>query len=106
MLICILSNYKKRPVPLTSFCIKFEIRMDFFFSGKLMTLATWIRNFVSEHPEYKQDSVVTDQINYDLISACDRITKGDLKVPELVHIIESKSSNDIPNSIKIAQDIK
>ena len=71
-----------------------------------MTLATWIRNFVSEHPEYKQDSVVTDQINYDLISACDLITKGDLKVPELVHIIESKSSNDIPNSIKIAQDIK
>ena len=36
-------------------------------SGELQTPATWIRNFVREHPEYNQDSVVTQGIAYDLM---------------------------------------
>ena len=35
-------------------------------SGKYETNAQWIRNFVRAHPDYKQDSVVTELINYDL----------------------------------------
>ncbi|XP_038051745.1 glutamate--cysteine ligase catalytic subunit-like [Patiria miniata] len=74
-------------------------------SGKLQTLAAWIRDFVDSHPEYKHDSVVTDRINYDLVTACDQITKGQMTAPELFHCTESKSSNDIPNSVKVAQEI-
>lgn len=38
-------------------------------SGELITAATWIREFVAKHPEYKRDSVVGDQITKDLIAA-------------------------------------
>jgi glutamate--cysteine ligase catalytic subunit len=31
-------------------------------SGKLVTPATWMRDFVRKHPSYKQDSIVTEEI--------------------------------------------
>ena len=34
--------------------------------GELMTTATWIRQYVRSHPEYKKDSVVSPGINYDV----------------------------------------
>ncbi|KAI9772998.1 MAG: Zn finger-containing GTPase- Activating Protein for ARF [Geoglossum umbratile] len=46
-------------------------------SGRLWTGAKWIRNFVQEHPEYQNDSVVSDGISYDLIKAVEKITKGE-----------------------------
>uniref|UniRef100_A0A3P9IW66 Glutamate--cysteine ligase n=1 Tax=Oryzias latipes TaxID=8090 RepID=A0A3P9IW66_ORYLA len=52
-------------------------------SGELMTMAKWMREFVAKHPHYKQDSVVTDKINYDLMKKCDRIAKGEEQCPEL-----------------------
>lgn len=36
-------------------------------SGELKTTATWMREFVTNHPEYKQDSVVSDAIAHDLV---------------------------------------
>lgn len=36
-------------------------------SGELKTAASWIRDFVHEHPEYKQDSVVSEEIAHDLV---------------------------------------
>ncbi|XP_056148402.1 glutamate--cysteine ligase catalytic subunit isoform X2 [Lampris incognitus] len=53
-------------------------------SGSLMTMAKWMRVFVADHPEYKQDSVITDKINYDLLLRCDRIAKGEERCPELI----------------------
>uniref|UniRef100_A0A673M6T9 Glutamate--cysteine ligase n=1 Tax=Sinocyclocheilus rhinocerous TaxID=307959 RepID=A0A673M6T9_9TELE len=53
-------------------------------SGELMTMAKWMREFVSKHPQYKQDSVITDKINYDLLHKCDRIARGEEKCPELI----------------------
>ena len=38
-----------------------------------MTTAAWLRDFVTSHPDYKQDSVVTDEIAYDLVTACQDI---------------------------------
>jgi glutamate--cysteine ligase catalytic subunit len=38
-------------------------------SGELDTTARWIRNFIDVHPNYKHDSVVSDEINHDLIGA-------------------------------------
>uniref|UniRef100_A0A8C2FRJ7 Glutamate--cysteine ligase n=1 Tax=Cyprinus carpio TaxID=7962 RepID=A0A8C2FRJ7_CYPCA len=54
------------------------------FSGELMTMAKWMREFVAKHPQYKQDSVITDKINYDLLHKCDRIANGEEKCPELI----------------------
>ncbi|KAI9792734.1 MAG: Zn finger-containing GTPase- Activating Protein for ARF [Peltula sp. TS41687] len=46
-------------------------------SGDLCTAATWIRSFVRDHADYKGDSVVSEDICYDLIKAVERITKGE-----------------------------
>ncbi|XP_063047749.1 glutamate--cysteine ligase catalytic subunit [Engraulis encrasicolus] len=53
-------------------------------SGELMTMAKWMREFVAKHPEYKQDSVITDKINYDLLKKCDRIANDAERCPELI----------------------
>jgi Glutamate-cysteine ligase len=44
--------------------------------GKLWTAAKWMRHFIRNHPEYKHDSAVTQSINYDLVRAVEKITKG------------------------------
>lgn len=36
-------------------------------TGKLLTTATWIREFVQNHPDYQQDSVISNSIAYDLV---------------------------------------
>lgn len=38
-------------------------------SGELWTAARWIRHFVATHPAYKKDSVVSEEINHDLVGA-------------------------------------
>lgn len=42
-------------------------------SGELKTGATWIREFVRAHPDYKNDSVVSESINYDLMKAVEEL---------------------------------
>lgn len=49
-----------------------------------MTTATWMRNFVRTHPAYQFDSVVSEEINYDLIRAIDEIERGVRPVPEFL----------------------
>ena len=36
-------------------------------------MAGWMRNFVRSHPSYKFDSVVGQEINYDLMVAVDKV---------------------------------
>lgn len=36
--------------------------------GEILTGATYLRRFVTTHPDYKQDSVLSDRISYDLIA--------------------------------------
>jgi glutamate--cysteine ligase catalytic subunit len=52
--------------------------------GKLVTPATFIRRFVRSHPDYKQDSVVSDSIAYDLMVACKDIGEGKRKCKEML----------------------
>merc|ERR1712032_1249997 len=52
-------------------------------TGELMTPAIWMRRFVQGHPEYKQDSVVSPSIAYDLLKACNEIGLGRLACKEL-----------------------
>ncbi|KAF9898631.1 hypothetical protein BX616_003791 [Lobosporangium transversale] len=53
-------------------------------NGTLMTAASWIRQFVQNHPDYKKDSVVSEKINFDLIKTLEKINKGEVQVPELL----------------------
>ncbi|RAK98211.1 glutamate--cysteine ligase [Aspergillus ibericus CBS 121593] len=43
-------------------------------NGTLWTGAKWIREFVASHPGYKHDSVVSEEICYDLVKAVDEMT--------------------------------
>ncbi|KAJ5572473.1 hypothetical protein N7450_009457 [Penicillium hetheringtonii] len=42
--------------------------------GTLWTGARWIREFVNKHPSYKHDSVVSEEITYDLVKAVEEMT--------------------------------
>lgn len=42
-------------------------------SGELWTAARWIRHFVTQHPDYRRDSVVSDKIAHDLVGHVIRI---------------------------------
>ncbi|KAI9503935.1 glutamate-cysteine ligase-domain-containing protein [Coemansia spiralis] len=53
-------------------------------NGKLCTLATWMRKFVQSHPAYRQDSVVSPTINYDLLRTMSDIEEGKIAAPELL----------------------
>lgn len=44
--------------------------------GTIPTVANWMRKFIRAHPAYRFDSVVTDEINYDLLSAIGKIQDG------------------------------
>lgn len=53
-------------------------------SGKLKTTANWMRNFVTTHPDYKKDSVVSDKITFDLTVLADNIVQGRHHDPTLL----------------------
>lgn len=38
-------------------------------TGKTLTGAAYFRKIVTTHPEYKKDSIVSDEISYDLLRA-------------------------------------
>ena len=42
----------------------------------MWTTAKWIRHFIQNHPEYKHDSAVSKDLNYDLVRAVEKVTKG------------------------------
>lgn len=43
-------------------------------NGELWTAAKWLRHFVREHKAYANDSVVNEEVSYDLVKAAERIT--------------------------------
>lgn len=47
-------------------------------SSEYMTPATWMRNFVKSHPEYRKDSIVSPGITHDLIVTIDQIAHQSL----------------------------
>lgn len=49
-----------------------------------MTVARWMREFIANHPDYKQDSIITDEINYSLVSKCNQIANELCECPELL----------------------
>lgn len=51
--------------------------------GELLTTASWIRQFVSSHPDYKHDSYLSDKVNFDLISKIRDLAEGKAQCPEV-----------------------
>lgn len=49
-----------------------------------MTTATWIREYVRSHPDYKFDSVVSPSMNYDMLKRLDAIERGEVEAPALL----------------------
>lgn len=75
-------------------------------SGELLTTAQWMRRFVALHPDYKQDSVVSETICYDLMNTFDRITRGELGAPELFGKPTSKTSDVLTKKcLEIKEDM-
>ncbi|TIA88201.1 hypothetical protein E3P99_02715 [Wallemia hederae] len=75
-------------------------------SGKYVTFATWIRDFMRSHPDYKGDSVVTAKMNYDFIIAADEIERGVRHEPSLLppsyigsDKLKEPSVSDLCNSV-------
>jgi glutamate--cysteine ligase catalytic subunit len=59
-------------------------------NGTLMTPANWYRQFIRNHPAYKQDSVVNSEICYDLARAVDEMYVLELCPFLLVSLSEQK----------------
>ncbi|KAJ2454778.1 glutamate--cysteine ligase [Coemansia sp. RSA 2424] len=53
-------------------------------SGKMCTLASWMRRFVQEHPDYRHDSAVSPSVNYDMLCTMNDIEEGRVAAPELL----------------------
>jgi len=53
-------------------------------TGEVLTTASFIRNFVTSHPEYQGDSVVSSSIAYDLVVEAKAIGEGRKRCPELL----------------------
>lgn len=51
--------------------------------GEIWTDAKYIRNFVLNHKKYNKDSIVTEEINYDLIKHILLIQNGEIKPKEI-----------------------
>jgi len=71
--------------------------------GQIDTTASWIRRFVQQHPAYRHDSVVNDEINYDLLMTADGIQSGRVSCPRLLGdrlLASSKTKETIPPAVQ------
>lgn len=62
-----------------------QLMFIFVFQGTLLTNASWVRQFVISHPLYKQDSVVSEEIQYDLVQKIKQFENGEETCPHIVH---------------------
>ena len=58
--------------------------------GTLPTPARLMRDFIVSHPSYKQDSVVNEQINYDLMSLLMKLQNDQITLKEFVDIVKQQ----------------
>ncbi|CAK1599941.1 unnamed protein product [Parnassius mnemosyne] len=68
-------------------------------SNEISTMATWMREFVTNHPQYQKDSIVSEKINYDLLKTAHGIQTGKIPAPTLLGSSNvSKTNEDIPKA--------
>ncbi|CAF2137942.1 unnamed protein product [Rotaria magnacalcarata] len=69
-------------------------------AGTLMTNAAWMRYFVTNHPAYKHDSVVNDEITYDLLWKMKKISIDEEECPKVLPRMSSKTTLDISAAVE------
>ena len=74
----------------------FHKHIFFFIVGEIPTTSRWMRDFVQNHSDYKQDSVVSDVINYDLLKQCEQKS-------EWCMMDSSKTTDIIPQALAKAE---
>jgi len=52
--------------------------------GEVLTTAQWMRQFITAHPEYRQDSKISETIMADLMERCVGIGNGEVDEHELL----------------------
>ncbi|KAH7719127.1 gamma-glutamylcysteine synthetase [Aphelenchoides avenae] len=67
--------------------------------GKVMTLATWMRNFVASHPDYKKDSRVSDSTFYDMFMRMDDLARGKAHCEKLLGARKERFAKGIPAAV-------
>ena len=72
--------------------------------GELKTTAGWIRSKIRSHPAYKFDSVVSDEITYDVMQEAMKLANGEISSYELLGAPISKSSCYLPDKCKKMQE--
>lgn len=58
-----------------------------------------MRNFVAKHPAYRGDSVVNEEVNFDLLEMCRKVSVGEALCPELSPCYSSRTTEDIPPAV-------
>lgn len=51
--------------------------------GELWTGAKYVREFIKKSDKYKNDSVISDELNYELINHLEMIQNGEIKPKEM-----------------------
>ena len=59
-----------------------------------------MRNFVANHPSYKHDSAVTDEIVYDLLWKMKKIANDEDECPEVLSRMLSKTTLDVSTAVE------
>jgi len=65
-----------------------------------MTNAAWMRQVVTNHPAYKHDSVVSDEIAYDLLWKMTKISTNEEECPKVLPRMSSKTTLDISAAVE------
>jgi glutamate--cysteine ligase catalytic subunit len=66
-------GYEKDVIDQINLSLNFLLRRA---KGEIKTGARMIRDFVHSHPEYKNDSIITNKIAYDIISTIVNISNN------------------------------
>ncbi|CAL8143842.1 unnamed protein product [Orchesella dallaii] len=67
-------------------------------TGEVYTAAKWMREYVTTHSAYKQDSVISDEINYDLLRRIGRLPHETcVKLLGNIDPTRSKTKDDVPD---------
>ena len=62
-----------------------------------------MRDFVTNHKDYKKDSVVSEEIAYDLVKVSEKITKGEVCCSTFLPPHDTRTMDDIPKAMQVAE---
>ena len=67
--------------------------------GTTKTLAAYQRDYILNHNQYRQDSIVTDEIAYELLYELQLIAEGKLECPNFATPFDDLSKKDFNQKI-------